>query len=249
MKIKLLGLTLATALIVGGITTTCSVSANSRVKVVKVNKIKARTMFSTGGNIYTSRYLKKVAHKGYNYPRTKWKVNLSVKVKKSNHKSAVYYYIANKNNGIKGWIWRGYLANKPDYKEAQANKKAANKTTTKNGVKIRNGVAVLPKTNKIHHNYKGSSAVNHKKFLSLNVPVSNTNVYGYKHLNTYRKDLLKFKNFDKNWKQENSDYQSYYLLYENIVSGNVAVLNSVPQNSIDTNIKSMEYTFAHSDEN
>jgi len=65
--------------------------------------------YSQGGLIYTTRSLKHWSHKALNYRTTPWTTNQSVKVKKSNGKTAVYYYIRNKKNGIKGWIWRGSL--------------------------------------------------------------------------------------------------------------------------------------------
>jgi len=71
------------------------------------------TKYSKKGLIYTTRSLKHWNHKGANYKKTAWTTNQSVTVKKSNGKTAVYYYIKNKKNGIKGWIWRGYLASKP----------------------------------------------------------------------------------------------------------------------------------------
>ena len=71
------------------------------------------TKYSKKGLIYTTRSLKHWNHKGANYKQTAWTTNQSVTVKKSNGHKAVYYYIKNKKNGIKGWIWRGYLASKP----------------------------------------------------------------------------------------------------------------------------------------
>lgn len=65
--------------------------------------------YSEAGLIYTTRSLKHWSHRGNNWMDTKWSTNQSVTVKKSNGKTGVYYYIKSADEGIKGWIWRGYL--------------------------------------------------------------------------------------------------------------------------------------------
>lgn len=237
---------LATALLTLGLgiglsTSTQITSAKSSVKIIKTHHMSnALTGYSFNGNIYSSRYLKKVTHKGYNYPKTKWSVNYSAKVKKSNGKAGVYYNI--KNGKVKGWIWKGYLSDKPQVKKAAQYKNAGR---TINGVKLNaNGVAILPKAKKVRHNYKGSNALNPKKYLPLSIPVSNTNVYGYKKMDTYRKYLLRFKDANKN-SNEKKEYQSYYLDYESIVSGNAPSLNVLTQNDVNNNITDLKYAVTH----
>ena len=84
------------------------------VKQVNQHKFKKTYIkYSKGGYIYNSRTLKTWSHKGANYKHTKWSTNQSRTIKKSNGKTAVYYYITNKSNGIKGWIWKGYLKSTP----------------------------------------------------------------------------------------------------------------------------------------
>ncbi|GAD17560.1 hypothetical protein FD05_GL000951 [Lentilactobacillus otakiensis DSM 19908 = JCM 15040] len=172
-------------------------SAKSSVKIVKTYHMKnALTRYSFNGNIYSSRYLKKVTHKGYNYPNTKWQVNYSVKVKKSNGKAAVYYNI--KNGKVKGWIWKGYLSDKPQVKKAAQYKNAGR---TINGVKLNaNGVAILPTT-------KHAAAT---RKLPLSVPVSNKNVRGFAHLNDLRKALIKFHSA---YNHASSSIQKDYKMY------------------------------------
>lgn len=159
---------LATALLTLGLglelsTSTQITSAKSSVKIIKTHHMNnALSRYSFNGNIYSSSSLKKVTHKGYNYPKTKWTVNDSAKIKKADGKTAVYYNI--KNAKVSGWIWRGYLSNKPQVKKAATYKKANKVINWKKPSQNK----AYPKWSKLSHRWIYVSTKNQKVYIHGN---------------------------------------------------------------------------------
>ncbi|GAD17716.1 matrixin family metalloprotease [Lentilactobacillus otakiensis] len=89
--------------------TTPAAAETGTAKITKVNT-QAKTAYrATNGPIYQSATLTKKVHNAKNYPQTIFYSSKHVTVKKTNGKTAIYYYIANKSNTVKGYIWHGYL--------------------------------------------------------------------------------------------------------------------------------------------
>ncbi|WP_367375959.1 matrixin family metalloprotease [Lentilactobacillus kefiri] len=78
-------------------------------KVLKVRPITKTAYRTSEGYIYKNAKLTKKSHNAKNYPQTVFYSTKQVIIKKANGKTAVYYYIANKGNAVKGYIWHGYL--------------------------------------------------------------------------------------------------------------------------------------------
>lgn len=95
--------------------TTSSKIQASKVKSVQTYKAtKYYTKFNlTGGNVYTSRYLKSYQHKLANYPNTTWYSTEKATVLKTDGKTAQYRYIYNASKSVKGWVWWRDLQTKP----------------------------------------------------------------------------------------------------------------------------------------
>lgn len=116
-------------------------------------------------------------------------------------------------------------------------------------------MAVLPKASKLRHNYVGTSKdkygntyYNRQPKPSLNVPVSNSNVRGYKNIDTLRKGLLKLKakianndfksTTNTDYRKSIKDLYSGYLdEFNNIVEGDTVTLNADSQYQINSEIK------------
>lgn len=100
----------------GAITLTAqATTANAKTRTLLVTKYYPSFKVKAWGNhnhikgyMYTSRQLNKRAHKLSNYAHTTFKVSTKVKLLKSNHRVANYYYIKSANGKIKGYIWKGY---------------------------------------------------------------------------------------------------------------------------------------------
>lgn len=87
-----------------------SVSAKTTAaKVVKTTTLKKTAYQTTGGYIYSSAQLTKKKYNAGKYLSTKFYATKSAKVKKTNGKTAAYYYVTSSNKHIKGWIWKGNL--------------------------------------------------------------------------------------------------------------------------------------------
>jgi len=78
-------------------------------KVISTKKITKSAYHANGGYIYSSTKLTKKSHKAFNYLKTTFYATKSVKLKKSNGKTATYYYIKNSKGNVKGYIWKGNL--------------------------------------------------------------------------------------------------------------------------------------------
>ncbi|WP_203640111.1 hypothetical protein [Levilactobacillus wangkuiensis] len=90
--------------------TTLSASAKKKsAKVIRSKKMKKTAYHANGGYIYSSAKLTKKSHKAFNYLKTTFYATKSVTVKKTNGKTATYYYIKNSKGNVKGYIWKGNL--------------------------------------------------------------------------------------------------------------------------------------------
>jgi len=90
--------------------TTLSASAKTKAaKVLKTKKMKKTAYHAKGGYIYSSTKLTKKSFKAFKHLKTTFYATKSVTVKKSNGKTATYYYIKNSKGSIKGYIWKGNL--------------------------------------------------------------------------------------------------------------------------------------------
>ncbi|MFD1454971.1 hypothetical protein ACFQ44_04620 [Levilactobacillus lanxiensis] len=90
--------------------TTLSASAKTKAaKVLKSKKMKKTAYHAKGGYIYSSTKLTKKSFKAFKHLKTTFYATKSVTVKKSNGKTATYYYIKNSKGSIKGYIWKGNL--------------------------------------------------------------------------------------------------------------------------------------------
>lgn len=162
-----------------GVTTASAKTYKSKVYAAKQLSHhqfkKTYVKYATKGLIYTTRSLKHWKHNAANYPRTKWFSTQSVTVRKSNGKKAVYYYVTNKSNGIKGWIWRGYLRDGKLGPSSFAINRKINKDAKKITPKKVTGVKSSMTMNQI-----------------LNRSVSNTNANGFSKINDLRKGLQKW---------------------------------------------------------
>lgn len=78
-------------------------------KVLKVNSTAKATYHASKGYIYKNATLTKKIHNAKNYRQTIFYASKQATVKKSNGKTAVYYYITDKKNVVRGYIWRGNL--------------------------------------------------------------------------------------------------------------------------------------------
>lgn len=238
---------MAVALTFGGVfgTTQAQASHHSSVwtaKVLKTHSFKhTYTKYSVGGNIYKTRSLKTIERYGKNYPSTAWTTNYSVKVKKTNGHTATYYYIKSKS-GIKGWIWRGDLKDKPSQKAIDAKKISSSATSTVSSNSLKNGAGSQDKGNAektpmtLTTGYTSDKSNTSKPAVStkisdaksLNIKVSNTNVYGFANVEKTREALRTWKNMLKNnpkvfFDLENSKetFESTCSIYDGVVTGEI----------------------------
>lgn len=110
---SLVGLTLGTI----GFSTlkfnTQQVLAKTRfAKVISYKKLSNSPYNVNGGYIYTNARLIKKSHDASNYLNQTFYALESAKVKKTNGKIAIYYYLRSSNGKIKGWIWNGNVSKK-----------------------------------------------------------------------------------------------------------------------------------------
>lgn len=90
-------------------TTTQAAAKSTAAKVIRVNQQPKTAYQATNGIIYQNSTLTQKAHNAKNYPQTIFYSSKQITVQKANGKKAIYYYIVNKSNTVKGYIWHGYL--------------------------------------------------------------------------------------------------------------------------------------------
>lgn len=102
-----------------GVSTISSPKALAKTKLARVISYKRlnKTPYNVNkGYLYTNPRLNKKAHKAANYLSWTFYATESAKVKKTNGKAAVYYYLKSGNSKIKGWICAGNLSKKNTFK-------------------------------------------------------------------------------------------------------------------------------------
>lgn len=78
-------------------------------QVISTTQLKKPAYHANAGYLYSSTKLTKKSHNAMNYLKTTFYATKSAKVKRSNGKTATYYYVKNKKGSVKGWIWHGNL--------------------------------------------------------------------------------------------------------------------------------------------
>ncbi|KRM08798.1 D-alanyl-D-alanine carboxypeptidase [Lentilactobacillus farraginis] len=91
------------------ITLFTSASTSAAAVVTSTTTLTKAPYRAVSGYIYSSAALTKKIHNADHYPLTTFYATRSATITRSNGNKAVYYYIKNGNNKIRGWIWRGYL--------------------------------------------------------------------------------------------------------------------------------------------
>lgn len=90
-------------------TTVPALAKTKAAKVLSSKKMSKTAYHANGGYLYSSAKLTKKSHKAFKYLKTTFYATKSVKLKKTNGKTATYYYVKNSKGSVKGWIWKGNL--------------------------------------------------------------------------------------------------------------------------------------------
>lgn len=90
-----------------------SATANAAYRTVKTKSYASTTPAYHAKSLTKTVYmwnstLSKKQHNLKNYPRTTWYLQKSVKLT-NGKKTGIFYYLQNKKNTVRGYVWRGYL--------------------------------------------------------------------------------------------------------------------------------------------
>lgn len=108
-KLMLLIVSLLSFIWIANVTGTSVDAKLTAAKIIRTTPQRSAAYRAFKGIIYGNATLTKRAHNAKNYPDTIFYATERVTVKKTNGKTAIYYYIANQNKTITGYIWHGYL--------------------------------------------------------------------------------------------------------------------------------------------
>ncbi|QCZ46821.1 hypothetical protein [Levilactobacillus brevis] len=127
-------------------------------KVIKTTTLKKSTYKTTGGYIYSSAKLTKKSFNAGKYLSMTFNATKSAKVKKSNGKTATYYYVANSSKTVKGWVWKGNLSKIKSY--AQEKKDIAAMKTIVGNMSSRAQTYIMPQFSQLtlSHTYSTDNA-------------------------------------------------------------------------------------------
>ena len=138
-------------------------------KVIKKATLKKATYKTTGGYIYSSAKLTKKSFNAGKYLSMTFNATKSAKVKKSNGKTATYFYVFNSDRTVKGWIWKGNLSKIKSY--AQEKKDIAAMKAIVGNMSSRAQTYIMPQFSKIslNHTYSTDNAQNNLAQVAVHV--------------------------------------------------------------------------------